>query len=446
MTSQAWQTPADSSAPIWTHQLVIVVPDVIRFPNFAAIYNTGGGNQNPGVPSEYDEDILLCAALANSTGTLCATLYQVPNECIIFPNDPAGPNKCRSEDAAVAFTWWRYLQNPSGDPTGILEFPMAKSVSRAMDTVTAWASKNVGTKPSKYLITGASKRGWTTWLTGATDDRVVAIAPIVMDLLNFRKGVLHMYQAYGGFTFAFQDYCDMNITDYFTEPVLDDLSQYIDPLMYAANLTMPKLVIDGTGDEFFMPDDDYYWWGMLQGPTYRLMIPNAEHSMATGALPLILGLEAFWAAILTNSTMPQVNWSIAPTTGVITATTNVKPSMAVLTQAQTLDGKRRDFRLVRGNTPADPCAGQGIPVKIFGDACVVPILWFPEQVNATSVDAQGYHYTFQSEAPAVGWKGFLGEFYFPGPMGTTYHFTTQVSIIPQTFPYPPCNPCGCTLV
>ena len=33
----------------------------------------------------------------------------------------------------------------------------------------------------------------------------------------------------------------------------------IDPLNYKPQLTMPKLVIDATGDEFFMPDDDYFW-------------------------------------------------------------------------------------------------------------------------------------------------------------------------------------------
>jgi hypothetical protein len=32
-----------------------------------------------------------------------------------------------------------------------------------------------------------------------------------------------------------------------------------------------------------MPDDDYFWWGKLKGETYRLMVQNAEHSMATGA-------------------------------------------------------------------------------------------------------------------------------------------------------------------
>ena len=36
--------------------------------------------------------------------------------------------------------------------------------------------------------------------------------PIVMDMLNFQTNVLHMYQAYGGWTFAFTDYYAENIT------------------------------------------------------------------------------------------------------------------------------------------------------------------------------------------------------------------------------------------
>jgi hypothetical protein len=35
------------------------------------------------------------------------------------------------------------------------------------------------------------------------------------------------------------------------------------------------------------PDDDQYWWGQLQGETYRLMVANAEHSFATGACAVV---------------------------------------------------------------------------------------------------------------------------------------------------------------
>ena len=31
---------------------------------------------------------------------------------------------------------------------------------------------------------------------------------------------------------------------------------------------MPKLVINSGGDEFFLPDDNYYFWDDLPGPKY----------------------------------------------------------------------------------------------------------------------------------------------------------------------------------
>ena len=106
---------------------------------------------------------------------------------------------------------------------------------------------------------------------------------------------------------------------------------------------------------------------MLEGETKRLMVANAEHSMATGVIPLITGLDAFWQSIISNTPRPEISWTMAPDSGVIDFYTNVKPNKVVMRFSQTLDGKRRDFRLVRGDTPADPCEPQGIPVKIFGD-------------------------------------------------------------------------------
>ena len=39
--------------------------------------------------------------------------------------------------------------------------------------------------------------------------------------------------------------------------------------------------------------------------------------------------------------------------------------------------------------------------------------------------------------------GFLGEMWFTGPNGKYWVFTTQVSIIPTTFPFPDCVGAGC---
>ena len=37
---------------------------------------------------------------------------------------------------------------------------------------------------------------------------------------------------------------------------------------YVDRLVMPKLVIHAGGDEFFLPDDSYYFWDALQGEKY----------------------------------------------------------------------------------------------------------------------------------------------------------------------------------
>jgi PhoPQ-activated pathogenicity-related protein len=41
---------------------------------------------------------------------------------------------------------------------------------------------------SKFILSGASKRGWTSWLTTAIDsERVIASVPIVFDAIDLNK-------------------------------------------------------------------------------------------------------------------------------------------------------------------------------------------------------------------------------------------------------------------
>ena len=103
-----------------------------------------------------------------------------------------------------------------------------------------------------------------------------------------------MYRAYGGWTFAFDDYYDLNITARLDDPNMPKMMAIVDPycmfqvffiphkkqfyfhficLAYIERMTMPKLVIDAGGDEFFLPDDNYYFWNDMPGPKYlRLVI------------------------------------------------------------------------------------------------------------------------------------------------------------------------------
>ncbi len=86
----------------------------------------------------------------------------------------------------------------------VVLLPMTKAAIRALDTVHSFIGGLLGNQINSFFTAGGSKRGWTTWLTAAVDTRVKAISPIVMDMLNFSNNVMHMYEAYGGWTFAFQ--------------------------------------------------------------------------------------------------------------------------------------------------------------------------------------------------------------------------------------------------
>ena len=68
------------------------------------------------------------------------------------------------------------------------------------------------------MVAGGSKRGWTTWTTAAADKRVVAIMPMVIDMLNSVKSFEHHYQAYGFYSEAVKDYQDMGLMNVSNTP------------------------------------------------------------------------------------------------------------------------------------------------------------------------------------------------------------------------------------
>ena len=111
---------------------------------------------------------------------------------------------------------------PSTDPSYILQLPMAKAGVKALDTIENFLTSEespeevrlktelchssatfvqilaLGLSPTHHIVTGASKRGWATWLVGSVDPRVMAIVPVVMDELNFLDNIKHHYRSLGG--------------------------------------------------------------------------------------------------------------------------------------------------------------------------------------------------------------------------------------------------------
>ena len=353
---------------------------------------------------------------------------------------------------------------PAGQPQSykdaeyLLRFPMTKAGIRAIDTLEAFIpTVNGGHNTTGFIVAGASKRGWTTWTVGAVDaarpaqfgkPRVVAIAPLVLDILKFQASIKTMYRKYGGWSFALADYYNMSIMGRVDSPATTLMSELVDPYFYRERYAnVPKLVVISGGDEFLMPDDTHFYWPEMQGEKHLLMLQNAEHTLATGVLELVPAMQGFLAHVATGAPKPQLTWTRTHTggwgnatdTATITAWTNVKPHKVLMHHAKTLNGKARDFRLITGIPP-----GGCHTVKVDGEGCVHPVLWLEKAPtflhgNATT----GYTYSATMKNPPKweggGWHAFFLEFRFEGPMDTMVHFTTEVAITPQTYPFPDCK-------
>ena len=135
MTSQKWLTEKEVERPLWTHWLTVVRPAQVTS-DIGFLFITGGSldRKPPAQPPAWMVD------LARDTGTVVTELRMVPNQPIVFVDDPQG--KPRTEDDYIAYTWDKFLR--TGDEKWPARLPMTKSAVRAMDAVTAFVASPEG--------------------------------------------------------------------------------------------------------------------------------------------------------------------------------------------------------------------------------------------------------------------------------------------------------------
>ena len=256
MTSQKWQDT------IWTHGIQIFVPKGATPKATMLLYNTGG--------SPSPTNAILGLAISERVKAPVAFLFGIPKQPIFG----------LKEDGLIAETFTKYLATE--DASWPLLFPMAKSVVRAMDTLQAFAKEEWKTDVTGFVVTGASKRGWTSWLTAATGDkRVKAIIPMVIDTLNFKAQMPHQLKSYGAYSEQIKDYVDRGLLDpkMPENPKSQKLWAMVDPWSYRENLTLPKVIINGTNDPYWTQDALNLYWDDLKGPKWVLHVPNAGHGL-----------------------------------------------------------------------------------------------------------------------------------------------------------------------
>jgi PhoPQ-activated pathogenicity-related protein len=393
LRSQAWLTTNEVDRPLWKHWLVIVEPTGVT--NTQSLLYIDSGHTGDSAPAGGDASL---TQIALNTKTVVSQLKMVPNEPLMF----AGETTNRTEDEIIAYTWDKYLR--TGDARWPARLPMTKAAVRAMDTVTAFcgSAQGGGVSVRSFVVTGASKRGWTTWTTAAVDQRVSAIIPMVIDILNVQTSMLHHYNAYGFWAPAIQDYTNSHIPDWFGTPQMAALMNIVDPYTYRRRLTMPKFIINDTGDEFFLPDSSQFYFADLPGVKYLRYVPNVEHSLG-GAYKTII--EPYYQAALSQAPLPQFSWTLQNSNSVHVVAEG-SPTAVKLWQAT--NPAARDFQL-----------------DTIGAA------W----QSTTLTDQGGGVYDGTVAVPAQGWTGFFVELTYPGSGALPYIFTTQVYVVPDVLPY-----------
>jgi PhoPQ-activated pathogenicity-related protein len=386
MTSQSWRGN-DATPHVWKHWLSVYVPDDLR--QSEALVRIQGGKHTDGQPGPEHQ----WATIAVVTRSIVAVLRTVPNQPLTF----TGIDKGLVEDEIIALTFKHFSETE--DPTWPLLLPMVKSVVKAMDTIQDVAATKFDhpAEVDGFVLTGASKRGWTTWLTAAADPRVKAIAPQVIDVLNIKPQMEYQKFSYGDYSQEVEDYSELDLMALLTSPKGRPLLDIVDPYEYRESLTLPKLVMLGSGDQYWTVDAAKFYFPDLVGEKHLYYEPNADHGMGSkeGAVKT---LTAFYNRVITETPRPEFSWHFKDNGRYV-----VKPKgMPVAAHLWKAEAPTRDFRLmtvgeVWKSTPLEP-------------------------------NARGW-YRGKIERPEKGYVAYFIELEYPCGLGFNYGLTTLMKLL-----------------
>jgi PhoPQ-activated pathogenicity-related protein len=365
----------------WTHQLQVYQAKGVRPQRRMLLFNTGG--------TAGREMVAVGLELAAKSRAPVAILYNIPNQPLFGG---------KTEDGLIAETFVRYLETKDG--TWPLLFPMVKSVVKAMDALQAFAKEEWKEPLDGFIISGASKRGWTTWLTGAADPRVMAIAPLVIDTLNMGDQMEHQKRSFGGYSEQIADYTERHLVPVPDTAEARRLWGMVDPYFYRDRIAQPKLMILGNNDPYWTVDALNLYWDGLKGEKYVTYVPNAGHDLRQGGkngslTRALTSLEAFARLEIAGKPLPKITWKHGEADGKyrVTATASPAPLGARLWRAES---PTRDFRKAKWEQR---------PAEFSGGTATASV-----------------------EGPPSGYEAFYLDLDFDAD-GLVYHLCTQIRVV-----------------
>jgi PhoPQ-activated pathogenicity-related protein len=336
LTSQIWQGMA------WRHRLRIVAPAEPRHAPALALLLIAGGD-----PA--DQQLHDAALMAARLGAPVAVLYDVPNQPLFGG---------LSEDDLLAYTFAKFLD--TRDATWPLLLPMVKGVVKAMDAAQAFLARQLRVAVDGFVVSGASKRGWTAWLTPVVDERVRAIAPLVYDNLDLARQLRHQQEAWGDVSGEIGAYTERRLPQRLLagEPAAVELAALVDPFSYRQQLRVPKLIVLGTNDRYWPLDALNLYYDALPGERYLLYLANAGHDLRPGRDRALAALMALFQHAAGRQRLPTLRWQVTADGGTLRLQlTADRPPQAV--RAWLATAPSRDFRAARWQALPMPAEADG---------------------------------------------------------------------------------------
>lgn len=359
LSSQKWPIGnyTDMPTTTWQHRLTIYIPDKVNY-NKALLYVDGGYNVNNEGEKEFcpSKDSLEFVTIAQNNHAIVVDLQNVPNQFLFFDGLP------KKEDQILAYTYKMVMQNPLQNAYLAGHLPMAKSIIKAMDATQEIMSDFDITG---FILAGGSKRGWAVWLAALEDERVEAIIPTVIDILNTQKSIIHICEFYKeGCPLALRDYIKEGIVEHIDSKEFADLMKIEDPFNYLGDdyadkykerLSIPKYILNASGDDFFVPDSSKWYFKNLPGSdNYIRYLPNASHYLnghpisaaANNWGDVNAAIDSYFYFILNKTQLPKVTWEFNE--GSIDIVSSHIPIAVKLWSCN--NGEEKDFRYINSYT------------------------------------------------------------------------------------------------
>ncbi|RRB07870.1 PhoPQ-activated protein PqaA family protein [Larkinella rosea] len=318
LQSQTWRTIP------WKHRLYVFSPPAVSTQTgFLTLQTDFDTNQAQAALQQ----------LAMETGVPCAILCDIPNQPLFDGKE---------EEELINYTFEQFLATK--DATWPLLLPMVKATVRAMDVLQAASQQHHLPLLKRFMVAGHSKRGHTAWLTAAVDKRVVGLIAQGFNTLNSAAQIPHYFATYGALDQS--ALAAKHVIEQINTPAGQQLLNIVDAYTYRQQLTMPKLVIVGTNDDYTPVDALNLYWPGLSGSKSVLSLPNTGHVGANHDARLYPTAYAFIERVSQGQPMPTVESTLDPTPLGFRLVVTTKDS-AVSARVWIAHSPTRDFRNVQ---------------------------------------------------------------------------------------------------